>query len=110
MKTKDLLSKDQTRPVHQEFKKPGHISEYPTGPGFTAGHLAEKNAGWRVFKPEVDKDECIGCNRCYILCPDGVISKTKDKKVEIDYDFCKGCGVCAYECPKNAIAMVKDKH
>lgn len=110
MKTKDLLSKDTNRPTFQEFNKPKHISEYPTGPGFTAGHLSEKNAGWRVFKPVVNEDKCVGCNKCYILCPDGVIFKTENKKVDIDYDFCKGCGVCAHECPTGAIEMIKDTH
>jgi pyruvate ferredoxin oxidoreductase delta subunit len=105
--TKDILSSDGNRPVCQNFEKPAHIDGYPTGPGFTAGHLAEKNAGWRVFKPVVDEAKCIGCYKCYMLCPDGVIFK-KEKAIDVDYDYCKGCGVCAHECPVNAISMIKD--
>ncbi|OQY39763.1 MAG: pyruvate ferredoxin oxidoreductase [Candidatus Cloacimonetes bacterium 4572_65] len=109
-KTKDLLSQDGNRPVHQEFKKPAHISEYPVGPSFTAGHLADTNAGWRVFRPVVDNDKCVGCMRCYMLCPDGVIFKVENNKVDVDFDYCKGCGVCAFECPVDAIKMTKEQH
>lgn len=108
-KTKDMLSQDGNRPVQQEFPKRNHISEYPTGPGFTAGHLAEINAGWRVFKPIIDLEKCIGCYKCYMLCPDGVIFKQGAKGVAVDYDYCKGCGVCAHECPVKAITMIKDE-
>ncbi len=108
-KTKDMLSQDGTRPVKQEFTKRKHISEYPTGPGFTAGHLAEINAGWRVFKPSIDLEKCIACYKCYMVCPDGVIYKQGPKGVAVDYDYCKGCGVCAHECPVKAIEMIKDK-
>lgn len=96
------------RPKVQKFKRPTHISEYPTGPSYTAGHLADTNAGWRTFRPVVDLDACIGCMKCYMVCPDGVIFK-KDKKVDIDYDYCKGCGICAHECPKDAINMEKEE-
>ncbi len=109
-KTKDLLSKDGSRPVHQVFNKREHISEYPTGPGFIAGHLAEVNAGWRVFRPIIDEEKCIGCYKCYMVCPDGVIFKKGQKSVAVDYDYCKGCGVCAHECPVDAIKMEKENH
>lgn len=96
-----------SRPKYTEFKKPEHIKDYPLGPSFNAGHLPEKNAGWRTFKPIFDKDKCIYCLRCYIVCPEGTIYKSENK-LDIDYDFCKGCGVCAYECPKDAIEMIKE--
>lgn len=96
-------------PKLQPYRRPTHINQFPTGPGFTAGHLVDKNAGWRTFKPVIDKDKCISCLRCYIVCPDGTIHKSADGKVEIDYDYCKGCGVCAYECKIKAITMVKEE-
>ena len=95
------------RPTITKYEKSEHISDYPTGPGHTAGHLVEGNAGWRTFKPVIDKDTCVNCLICYLVCPDGVIFKTKDK-VDIDYDFCKGCGVCANECNVDAIQMEKE--
>lgn len=96
------------RPKVQKYVKPKHIDDYPVGPQFTAGFLAETNAGWRTFRPVIDKELCINCLRCYIVCPDGVIFKSENK-VDVDYDYCKGCGVCAHECPVNAIKMVKEE-
>ena len=96
------------RPKVQKWNRPSHINEYPQGPGFDAGHLSEKNAGWRNFRPVIDKEKCTDCQRCFLLCPDGTIIRTENK-VEVDYDFCKGCGVCAYECKINAIEMVKEE-
>lgn len=96
------------RPKVRAFKKPSKISEYPSTPAFESGHLVTKNAGWRTFVPMVDPEKCVGCLRCYLVCPDGVIARTEDNKVEIDYDFCKGCGICAHECKVKAITMKKE--
>jgi len=96
------------RPEVQPYQKPFCIKELPLGSTFTGGHLVEKNAGWRTFRPIVDQDKCTGCLRCYLVCPDGVIFRSGDEMV-IDYDFCKGCGVCAYECKARAIEMIKEE-
>lgn len=96
------------RPKVRTYKRPSKITDYPKTPAFESGHLVTKNAGWRTFKPQVDLEKCVGCLRCYLVCPDGVISRTKDNKVEIDYEFCKGCGICAYECKSQAISMKKE--
>jgi pyruvate ferredoxin oxidoreductase delta subunit len=45
------------RPVKQDYKRPTHIKDFPVGPQFEAGHLADENAGWRTFKPVVDTDK-----------------------------------------------------
>jgi pyruvate ferredoxin oxidoreductase delta subunit len=97
----------KTRPELKKWNRPDHIKQYPSGPSFDAGHLVEKNAGWRSMCPSIDLNKCTACYRCYLLCPDGVIFK-KDRKIAIDYNFCKGCGVCAYECPAKAISMLKE--
>ena len=96
------------KPKLHAYKKPAKVSEYPSTVAFQGGHLVSMNSGWRTFKPVVNKEACVNCLRCYLICPDGVISKTEDNKVQIDYDFCKGCGVCAHECKPNAIEMIKD--
>jgi pyruvate ferredoxin oxidoreductase delta subunit len=96
------------RPVKQDYKRPTHIKDFPVGPQFEAGHLADENAGWRTFKPVVDTEKCINCLICYLVCPDGTIIK-EENHVSVAYDYCKGCGVCAHECPKDAINMVKDE-
>ena len=65
---------------------------------------SSSKADWRTFQPVVDKEKCIGCKQCWMLCPDGSIDMVENKCV-INYDFCKGCGICAEECPTNAIEM-----
>ncbi|HOO65186.1 MAG TPA: 4Fe-4S binding protein, partial [Synergistaceae bacterium] len=70
--------------------------------------ITEKNAGWRVFRPVLDTQKCVGCGRCYLLCPDGAIHQESEKIFVIDYDFCKGCGICAQECKLGAISMRKE--
>ncbi|MDK2823417.1 MAG: pyruvate ferredoxin oxidoreductase delta subunit [Clostridia bacterium] len=93
--------------VVKDFTYPRTKEELPFGPGSQAGVLVEVNSGWRTFKPVLDHEKCINCLRCWLLCPDGVISK-ENGQLEFDFDYCKGCGICAYECPKKAIVMVKE--
>ncbi len=95
------------RPKVKKWKRPTHIDEYSTGPSFEAGHLVDVHSGWRTFKPVVDLDKCIGCLKCYLVCPDGAVIRT-EKKIDFEYDFCKGCGVCAKICPVDAITMIKE--
>ncbi|MFH2111118.1 MAG: 4Fe-4S binding protein [Candidatus Bathyarchaeota archaeon] len=64
-------------------------------------------SSWRLFRPALDKDKCIGCCRCYILCPEVAISMV-DKKADINYRHCKGCGICVEECPVKAIEFVQE--
>ncbi len=65
-------------------------------------------ASWRVFRPVMDKSECVECGMCLAWCPVGSITGTEDKKYSIVYDYCKGCGICAAECPRQAISMVPE--
>ncbi len=68
--------------------------------------------GWRTFKPIIDKNKCIGCGRCSLVCPESTINmiKVKNKlKADVNYDYCKGCGLCAQECPVGAITMERDE-
>ncbi|MFA7694062.1 MAG: 4Fe-4S binding protein [Methanoregula sp.] len=66
---------------------------------------AGRTGSWRVFKPVINREQCIACGLCALYCPDAVI---KDDLV-FDLAFCKGCGICANECPKKAIAMVREE-
>ena len=76
--------------------------------------IKNKTGGWRVAKPVVDHEICIGCDMCRKVCPEGVCFPTGEKNskgrifYDRDLDFCKGCGLCAKECPVSAIKMVDD--
>lgn len=92
---------------------PRTLSEIPEAPAYEAGYLVTKNAGWRMRRPVIDREKCVGCLRCYLYCPDGVIrpgeaGKDNDK-VLIDYDFCKGCGICEKICKLGAVKMEAEK-
>lgn len=74
----------------------------------TPGNSIEKDiSGWRIAKPVINLDKCIGCKKCFIYCPDVAIIWENDKPV-ITYSLCKGCGICAQECSVKAIQMVKE--
>jgi len=67
-----------------------------------------KTGYWRIFRPIMDKQKCIKCLMCWLLCPEAAIHRLDDDSVEINYDYCKGCGICAHECPVKAIKMVRE--
>lgn len=71
------------------------------------GILSRDVSSWRIFKPQLDEEKCIGCRRCYIYCPEVAISMFQGK-ARIDYSSCKGCGICSEECPIGAISMVQE--
>lgn len=68
---------------------------------------ANKTGSWRsTLKPKYLQKNCIACNLCKFVCPEGCIEGTEKNKYNADLDYCKGCGVCAYICPKKDIEMV----
>ena len=91
------------RPYIRE-QKTFSAAEIPEATAFEAGYLVSVNSGWRSIRPVIDTGRCVGCEQCYLYCPDGVISIQNGKAV-IDYDFCKGCGICAKICKLGAIGM-----
>lgn len=95
------------KPVLVQYKQPSSIKDYPVGPSFQAGHLVTTNSNYREIKPVLKPDSCIGCQICYLSCPDGAIM-IEGKKAVFDYDFCKGCGICAKECKRKAIEMIRE--
>lgn len=58
------------------------------------------------IKPTVNRERCIGCEKCLDWCPAGAISmagKGKEKVAKIDRSLCIGCGECTIMCFKGAI-------
>lgn len=60
-----------------------------------------------IMYPEIKKENCIGCGRCYISCYDGGHQAIKwdleKREVEIDKDKCVGCHLCRLVCPVSCI-------
>ncbi len=67
------------------------------------------------FVLELDAGRCIGCGRCYKVCPRDVFDLVEREEDELDEDLdddnmmvmtiangrdCIGCGSCARVCPK----------
>lgn len=55
-------------------------------------------------RPTVNKNKCIGCQKCIDVCPKHAIS-LENKKSFIDKAKCIGCGECMTVCPVKAIEM-----
>jgi pyruvate ferredoxin oxidoreductase gamma subunit len=119
----DLRPKSAIPHLQNDALDPAQFARTTT---FAAGHLVDRNAGWRNERPVVDFARCTGCLQCYMQCPDGAIfklpagweppvvpgagdalegGKRKAARVAVDYDFCKGCGVCVRACAFDAIAL-----
>jgi len=55
-------------------------------------------------KPQVNKSECIGCEKCFQICPAKAI-EMKEKIPCIDRDKCIKCFCCQEFCPKGAMKV-----
>ncbi len=83
----------------------------PGGVIAEGGNAADYETGtWRTWRPVWQKEHCVHCLTCWVLCPDGAFelqdgrtAAGKDRKEirGIDYVHCKGCGLCVRECPVN---------
>lgn len=55
---------------------------------------------------KIDYKRCIGCGKCYEICPMDVftLDKEMDDMPKVTYEEeCWHCGICWMECPKRAI-------
>ena len=54
---------------------------------------------------KINYKKCIGCKKCYELCPMDVYKwdEEKDMPIVAYEDECWFCGCCWMECPKRAI-------
>lgn len=53
----------------------------------------------------LDREKCIGCSLCTLVCPHGVFEMA-DKHARIaDFDACMECGACVNNCPSGAISV-----
>jgi len=69
----------------------------------------EPTGCWRVrLRPKYLQKNCIACNMCLLICPEGCISGKEKNSYNSNFEFCKGCGLCAKICPKQDIEMVEE--
>ena len=64
-----------------------------------------------VVYPKIDRDQCIGCGRCYISCMDGghqaIAFDSATRQPRIVGTKCVGCHLCRLVCPTGAIGITK---
>jgi len=54
---------------------------------------------------KLDREKCIGCGTCELVCPHTVFKVEKPKAHIIDLNACMECGACASNCPVEAISV-----
>lgn len=80
-----------------DVHRPGSSAEFLTG-------------NWRTgVYPLLDKEKCISCGICWIMCPEIAFIKEDDGSYSWRGDYCKGCGICVTTCPKKALTMEVEK-
>ncbi len=58
-----------------------------------------------VVTLKLDKNKCIGCELCTIVCPHTVFKIKEKKAVIVNRDACMECGACAMNCSVQAIEV-----
>ncbi len=54
---------------------------------------------------KLDKEKCVGCGTCAIVCPHRVFTVDIGKASITELDRCMECGACALNCPVDAIEV-----
>ena len=58
-----------------------------------------------VVSLHLDKEACIGCGMCLLVCPHAVfIMENGDARIQ-NRDACMECGACAQNCPTEAVTV-----
>jgi nitroreductase/NAD-dependent dihydropyrimidine dehydrogenase PreA subunit len=67
----------------------------------------------KLNPPVVFTEDCIGCERCVVVCPGLVLEMVEGKSKVVREEWCIGCGHCGAVCPTEAILPEEgslDKH
>jgi len=80
--------------------------------------LKDLSASRQGFLPEFDREKCIDCAQCDLVCPDfcfvweeGVDKRGRPAMVlkGINYQYCKGCLKCVEACPVDALRELREQ-
>ena len=58
-----------------------------------------------VASPQLDREACVGCGLCTVVCPHGVFAVEDRKARVLDRNACMECGACAKNCPAGALTV-----
>jgi ferredoxin len=58
-----------------------------------------------VVTLRLEKEKCVGCGVCTLVCPHAVLSLTNGKIDITNRDACMECGACSRNCPVNALSV-----
>ena len=119
-KSKDLIkayNSETPRPISRirlESKRPvcfaiqcRHCKDAPCVTGCLSGAMKlDRKTGLVTH----DKDKCIGCWTCVMVCPYGALKIDASEKVVAKCDFCTGIDVpaCVANCPNGALLLKED--
>jgi NAD-dependent dihydropyrimidine dehydrogenase PreA subunit len=56
-----------------------------------------------VVTLKLNREKCIGCGMCLLVCPRAVLSLTNGKIEIANRDACMECGACTRNCPAEAL-------
>jgi ferredoxin len=56
-----------------------------------------------VVTLRLDREKCIGCGVCLLVCPHAVLNLANGKIEIATRDACMECGACARNCPAEAL-------
>lgn len=67
----------------------------------------KKNKAEEVVESHIDinSDDCDGCEKCSIACPNNVLIMADDIMAVRDPQVCKSCRVCVAICPNDCITV-----
>ncbi|EGR27432.1 hypothetical protein IMG5_196150 [Ichthyophthirius multifiliis] len=107
------FQKMNNEPNSSKFVKPPKILQLVASKLNNVSPI-EKMSRNIIEVPEINKDHCLECGRCYVSCTDSGYQAIQfdgfNTIPRIIEDDCTGCAVCVSSCPvENAIKMVPRK-
>jgi len=58
-----------------------------------------------VVTLELNREKCVGCGICLVVCPHEVLSMNNGHVRIENRDLCMECGACARNCPTEAVTV-----